>query len=373
MPRPAGETGARPAEPESPLIVTAELAAPPTPASFFPVQIEPPRASALAVWIWVLAVFALTPLIGIPVAVVLAICSLLLLLHSERLPWDRRIGLTGLAIAVVAFAVLGLWVVMLVLRRPLDFSPSWEFQPPGKRPWQVTVTQLAVLVVSIMLHECGHAVSAYWSGDATAARLGRISLNPLAHIDLFGSIILPAVLIATGSGFVIGWAKPVPVNRLQFRNSRRGWLAVTVAGVSINLMLALASAAGLVLLGSVLRLMYPEASSQGFSNLIAVATLQDVPGSFGWELAITALKAGILINLVLFTFNVLPIPPLDGFGILESFAPASFAPLLVKLRTLGWIVLLVLIVSGILTFVLLPGYAVAILLNLAAGAMTGWA
>jgi Zn-dependent protease len=147
---------------------------------------------------------------------------------------------------------------------------------------------------------------------------------------------------------------------------------VTLAGVSINLTLALASAAGLVLLGSALRLMHPEATSQGFSNVFAITTLQGVQGSFGWELAITALKAGLLVNLVLFTFNVLPIPPLDGFGILESLAPPSFAPLLVKLRMLGWILLLVLILSGILSFVLLPGIAVAMILNLAAGGMTGW-
>jgi Zn-dependent protease len=368
------EWAPRPLEPEPSTVVTAEFVSPPSPtASFFPLQIEPPRASPLAVWVWILAVFALTPVLGVPVAVALAVCSLLLVLRGGRLPWDRRVGLTGLAISLAALAALGLWLVMMVLRHPLEFTAPQEFQPPAERPWQVTVTQLAVLVVSIMLHECAHAVSGYWSGDGTAARLGRISLNPFRHVDLFGSIILPAILIMTPGGVVFGWAKPVPVDRRQFRDPRRGWLAVTLAGVSVNWLLAMGCAAGLLFLGSALRLMYPDATSQGFSNVFAVAMLQGVPGHFGWELAITALKAGILVNLVLFTFNVLPIPPLDGFGVLESLAPPSFAPLLVKLRAVGWIVLLVLIVSGILSYVLIPGIAVAAILNLVAGLMTGWA
>lgn len=335
-------------------------------------QIEPPVASGLAVWVWVLAVFAFAPLIGIPVAVGLAICSLLLMLRRERRAWDRPIGLAGVAVSLAALGVLGLWLLMLFLRYPFEEFVVNELKVATERSWQVIAVQLAVLVVSIMLHECGHAVSALWSGDATARRLGRISLNPAVHIDLFGSIILPAVLVMSNSGILFGWAKPVPINPRQFRHPRRGLLGVTVSGISLNLMLAMASFAGLVAVGSLLRILYPEASSRGFSLIFADAEFSGLPGSGFWELVVTSLKLGLVVNLVLFTFNVLPIPPLDGFGILESLAPRGLQPLLAGFRSIGWLVLLGLIVTGVLSMVLLPAILTALALNVLAGAATGW-
>jgi Zn-dependent protease len=233
--------------------------------------------------------------------------------------------------------------------------------------------QLGVLVVSIVLHECAHAVSAYWSGDGTAARLGRIRLNPLAHIDPFGSVILPAILLMTPGGVVFGWAKPVPIDRRQFRSPRRGLLAVTLAGVSVNMMLALTCTAGLLAVGSALRIAYPTATSDGFSMLFSDVKLQGVPGAATWVLVITGLKQGLLVNLVLFTLNILPIPPLDGYGVLESLAPTGLLQLVTGLRSIGFILLLVLIVSGALSYLLFPGIIFGLILNLAVGAMTGWA
>ena len=365
-----GRDGSYEEEPSDPVPVTE------SPSHQMPLELasrmEPRVASDLAVWVWVLAVFAFVPLAGIPVAMALAVCSVLLIRRHGGLAWDRRIGLAGVIVSLAALAVPALWLLMVVLRYPFEVPQFLEVKMAEQRSWTVTAAQLGVLVVSIMLHECGHAVSAHWSGDATASRLGRISLNPVVHVDLFGSVILPAILVMSNSGFLLGWAKPVPINPNQFRHRRRGLLGVTVAGISLNLMLAMASVAGLLAVGSLLRILYPEASSQGFAMIFDEATFTGLPGGEFWEFAVTALKMGLVVNLVLFTFNVLPIPPLDGFGILESLAPQSLQLVLARFRSLGWLVLLGLIISGLLSLVMLPAILLAVALNLLAGAATGW-
>ncbi len=338
-----------------------------------PWQVEAPRASGLAVWVWCLAVGALFPILGIPLAGVLAICSAILLLRGEPLPWDRRIGFVGLTLSITAFAVSGLWLTMLFLRAPWDETALRDFELPADQPWAIMAVQLGVLVVSIMLHECAHAVAAYWSGDRTAAKLGRISLNPVVHVDPFGSIILPAILLMSPAGFVLGWAKPVPVNARQFRYPRRGLLAVTLAGVSVNAMLALACAGGLLAVGSALRLLFPGATTEGFAHIFAACTIEGAAYEPAWEMAVLVFKQGIIVNIILLAFNILPIPPLDGFGVLESLAPPSLSPLVAWLRSIGWIVLWGLVLAGVLSYVLLPGIIFAMLLNLVVGLVTGWA
>jgi Zn-dependent protease len=343
------------------------------PSPDFVPQIEPRVASALAAWIWILAIFAFFPILGIVPSLALLVCSVILVQRRERYAWDLRMGVTGLFLALASLGITGLWLLMLVTTASFTIPEPVEFDVAGDRSWTVTAIQLGVLVVSIVFHECAHAVSANWSGDGTAARQGRIRLNPLAHVDLFGSIILPAILVMTPGGVVFGWAKPVPIEPRQFFNPRLGLLAVTLAGVSVNMLLALMCAAGLLAVGSALRLAHPAAASDGFMMLFHEAKLQSVPGAATWELAIVALKQGLIVNLVLFTFNILPIPPLDGYGVLESLAPRVLSPLVAALRPIGTILLLVLIVSGALTYLLLPGIAFAFFLNLMVGAMTGWA
>jgi Zn-dependent protease len=341
-------------------------------AEFVP-EIEPRVASALAVWVWILAVFAFIPILGLVPTLALAVFSTMVTLRRQRYAWDRRIGIAGMIIACASLGITGLWVLMLVLSGPFEVPEPGEFLVADHRSWAVAAMQLGVLVMSIVLHECAHAVSAYWSGDGTAARLGRIRLNPLVHVDLFGSIILPGILLMTPGGVVFGWAKPVPIERRQFRNPRRGLLAVTLAGVSVNMMLALACAAGLLAVGSTLRIAYPDATSDGFMMPFAGVDLQGVANDGAWELTITGLKQGLLVNLVLFTFNILPIPPLDGYGVLESLAPEALSPLVAGLRPLGFFLLIGFIVTGIIGYLLLPAIVIGLILNLAVGAMTGWA
>lgn len=364
---------ARPQTDESLVVDSADEAELVQAAREFVPRIEPPVASTLSAWVWILAIFAFLPVLGLVPALALVVCSAIVALRHERCVWDRRIGVVGLIVALGSLGITGLWAVMLFLRVPFDVPMPGEFVIDEERSWAITAIQLGVLILSIVLHECAHGVSAYWSGDGTAARLGRIRLNPLAHIDPFGSIILPGILLMTPSSVVFGWAKPVPINPLQFRSPRRGLLAVTLAGVSVNMMLAMVCTAGLLAVGSGLRIAYPAATSEAFMMPFAQVKLHGVADAATWELVITGLKQGMLINLFLFALNILPIPPLDGYGVLESLAPTEWLRLVAGLRSYGFILLVVLIVSGVLIYLVLPGIIVGVLLNWTVGWMTGWA
>ena len=147
-----------------------------------------------------------------------------------------------------------------------------------------------------MIHEVSHGYAADAQGDPTARLAGRLTLNPVPHIDILGSIVIPGLLLLTGSGFVIGWAKPVPFNPYNLRNQRWGEALVAAAGPASNILLA-------VIFGLLIR----------FSDFLSL------PESF------VALSAYVvLINLVLAVFNLMPFPPLDGSKIFFSFLPARF-------------------------------------------------
>ncbi|HEY9584600.1 MAG TPA: site-2 protease family protein [Candidatus Paceibacterota bacterium] len=156
-----------------------------------------------------------------------------------------------------------------------------------------TVFQIIVLVMSVVVHEVSHGYAARALGDRTAEYAGRLTLNPIRHIDLWGSIIIPAILIFSHAGFVIGWAKPVPVNPHNLRNQRWGEALVSAAGPASNILLAL-------IFGLALRF-----------NLVPLSALPLV-------------MAIVIINLVLAVFNLVPIPPLDGSKILFSVLPPRF-------------------------------------------------
>jgi Zn-dependent protease len=149
------------------------------------------------------------------------------------------------------------------------------------------------VLFAIVLHEVSHGWVARAVGDPTAYEAGRLTFNPLSHIDLFGSIVLPLLLILSGSGFVFAWAKPVPINPMFFRKPRRDTILVTAAGPVSNLLLA-------VVLGYV---------------LIGLARLADLPVL---RPLLNMLAYGVLINFILAFFNLIPIPPLDGSRILAS-------------------------------------------------------
>jgi Zn-dependent protease len=188
-----------------------------------------------------------------------------------------------------------------------------------------------VLLFSIIIHEVAHGYVALRNGDPTAKLAGRITLNPIPHIDLMGSIILPVLLLVANSPFLFGWAKPVPVNPMNYRNLRWGEATVSLAGPGSNLLLAVMFA-----------LFYK---------------LGLVLGMGGLGLAKLA-ETGMKVNVILAVFNLIPIPPLDGSHILATMLPYNLARLYAQLEPFGFIILLVLFYTGIISFILLPIYKV---------------
>ena len=188
------------------------------------------------------------------------------------------------------------------------------------------VLLVAVLIFSVVVHEVAHAWQARREGDPTAERLGRITLNPIPHLDPIGSFIVPLALHFSGSGFLFGWAKPVPVNPANYREPKWGDIRVSLAGIVSNLVLAVGATVVLAV-------------------LVKVGRGGDTLGA-GMELLRMAAYYGIWINLILAFFNLIPIPPLDGSHVLFHFLPPDMA---LRYREMGRYGLL--IMMGLLFFV----------------------
>ncbi|RJR40196.1 MAG: site-2 protease family protein [Deltaproteobacteria bacterium] len=182
-----------------------------------------------------------------------------------------------------------------------------------------------VLLFSVVVHEVAHGYVALRNGDPTAKMLGRLTLNPVPHIDPIGTILLPALLLISGAGIIFGWAKPVPVNPLNFRNYRWGEITVSAAGPLSNLALA-------VIFSYVLQLGPPNI------GLMKMAL---------W---------GVQINIFLALFNLIPIPPLDGSHIVSTLLPRDLARMYAYLEPVGFILILVLFYTGIMGMFLMPVY-----------------
>ncbi|MCL9685618.1 site-2 protease family protein [Legionella maioricensis] len=196
---------------------------------------------------------------------------------------------------------------------------------------QICIWALPVLL-AITLHEAAHAYVANKCGDTTAKMFGRLSLNPIRHIDPVGTIILPIVAgLLTNFSFVLGYAKPVPINWSQLRNPKRDMILVTLAGPCSNFLMAFLWAGGL----KIATLLHPEAS---------------MPALF---LLFTS-RAGMIINLVLAFLNLIPLPPLDGSKVVSSLLPARQAMMYEKIEPYGFLILVVLIFTGVLGYILLP-------------------
>ncbi len=272
---------------------------------------------------------------------------------------EKKIAFLGLGIAL---AMTVLFITTMGAHQLRFFDPhTGQLTTAIGKPvyWPVQILQFVIIIISIVFHESAHGIAAYFSGDPTAKKLGRVSLNPLRHIDLFGSIILPAAMILSKAGVLFGWAKPVPINPNYFRNYRRGLLSVTLAGVATNLFLAFFFAALLMTVGVLLHSQYPEMATRGLGFIWDEVLVANVPQPFLWATVIQTLKMGILINLVLLNLNILPIPPLDGFGVIESFLPASVARWVAGIHNWGLLVVGLLIFTKLLNYLLIPAILLA--------------
>jgi len=164
-----------------------------------------------------------------------------------------------------------------------------------------TAIILGVLLFSVVAHEVAHAWQARWEGDYTAARLGRITLNPLPHLDPFGSVLLPLLLHFSGAGFIFGWARPVPTDPSQYRSRVAGNIRVSLAGIFVNLVLA-----GIFTL-------FASFGVWAANGMPALGGITEIVGLIAFW--------GIVLNLVLALFNLIPIPPLDGSHVFQYLLP----------------------------------------------------
>lgn len=180
--------------------------------------------------------------------------------------------------------------------------------------------------MSVVIHEVSHGFVAYKFGDKTALYAGRLTLNPISHLDLWGSIILPAFLVLTSSPFLLGWAKPVPYNPNNLRNQKIGTAMVASAGILSNIFIA-------VFFGLILRFLVSESSLPNSTYILSMI---------------------VVVNLGLAIFNFVPIPPLDGSKILFSFLPRSFYPLIsfIEQYALIFILIFIFFFSNILSPIL---------------------
>lgn len=203
------------------------------------------------------------------------------------------------------------------------------------------VIYMVVLLLAISAHEAAHAWMSYKFGDDTARLLGRVTLNPVAHTDPIGTLLIPIVMFIFGhiggpvaSIPLIGWGKPTPVNPLRWRNKDLANVMVSIAGILANLIIA-------IIAFTILKTLLMTGAGASIPE-----SLQEPVGLF--------LRYLLVMNISLAVFNLLPFPPLDGSKILDTFLPASMRPFMEMLEQYGYIILMILIYMGLINIIITP-------------------
>jgi Zn-dependent protease len=196
---------------------------------------------------------------------------------------------------------------------------------------QQGIISIFVLLFAISVHEASHGWAALKMGDPTAHQLGRITLNPIRHIDPIGTILFPLMLIVMRSPFLFGWAKPVPVNPLNLKNPRKDNLIISIAGPVSNIAVAVVA---FIILKIILNLNPSLFYGGGFGKLLSPI--------------IQILYLTILLNVILAVFNLIPIPPLDGSGVVMGLISEEAAEKYEQIRPYGFFILILLLMTGLI-------------------------
>ncbi len=194
------------------------------------------------------------------------------------------------------------------------------------------------ILIAITFHEVSHGFVANRLGDPTAKMMGRLTLNPIAHIDPIGTILMPFMLIVLTQGqFVFGYAKPVPINPMNFKNPKKDMAISAAAGPITNILLAIASILILKFVVVPLSFLLPESVTETVFTPVAMI-----------------LKSSVIINVVLAAFNMIPIPPLDGGRVLTGFLPTKQAISFSRIEPFGFLIVVILIMTGIASYFIMP-------------------
>ena len=344
-----------------------------------------PKVSPYAVWALMCSSLVFVPVLGLVPALVTVV---LLILHRGHTRRARAWGHSrALCLAATALLLIGLVVSALatwgLLNSHDDPRATYGLAVEGttneerasaghpgqmtasssflerEHNWGVIVAALVVVLLSLSFHEAAHATSAWWLGDDFARRLGRVTLNPVAHVDLFGTIILPLFLALTGWG-VFGWARPVPVRTEYLDRPRRAQILISIAGPGSNLLLAAVSFTLLLGLGCTVGALAPEAQVTNYTSV----RFTDAVSASGFTLAslfgpaCTVLKLSFMINTLLAFFNLIPIPPLDGSWVLEHLFPNTVGRIIERIRPFGFLIFLLLLGTDVFEYLLLPAAVV---------------
>ena len=242
---------------------------------------------------------------------------------------------------------------------------------PQLLEWLTIGLVIAVLFFSVVIHELCHGLAAYWCGDSTAKEAGRLTLNPLSHVSLIGTIIVPMALYLTKSSMIFGWAKPVPFNPLNVRQHPRDQVMIAVAGPLSNFSLAYLCFNLNLIVALIFKSLYSDAVMPFVWDIFSPFVLPNVSFEAFWFVVFKALSAGMVLNVVLGVFNLIPFPPLDGSWIVKALLPKRAIGVFGKIQQFGFILVVIALYFHVLEVFFYPAMLIIAVFQIIAGLYVG--
>ena len=237
--------------------------------------------------------------------------------------------------------------------------------------WLTIGLLIYVLFFSVVVHELCHGLAANWCGDPTAKNAGRLTFNPLSHVSVVGSIIVPLGLYFIRAPMVFGWAKPVPFNPVNLRQHPRDQVMLAVAGPLSNFTLSYLCFNLYLIAGLIFNRIFPDSPIYLQLDIFSPITFQNVSFEAFWFVLFETLSFGMIINVILGVFNLIPFPPLDGSWILKALLPKKAAVYFGKIQLVGFILLLIALQFHLLQIFFYPAIIILGLFQLIAGFCLG--